>query len=274
MSTTRWRQPQTAREADRWELYEHSVQSVDYEISFVDRVYRKMRGRTASRLREDFCATAQSACEWVGRRPTNTAVALDIDPKALEIGRRRHVSRLAGGAQGRIRLLECDVLTPTREASGVDIVLAMNFSYWIFRTRELMLRYFRAVRRTLAPGGLFFLDHFGGWAATKECQDRTRYHKFTYVWDQHRFNPITNEMTCYIHFEFRDGTRLHRAFEYHWRVWSLPEIRELLAEAGFGRTTVFWEGTSKDGSGNGVFKPAADHPEACESFVTYVVAEP
>jgi hypothetical protein len=274
MSTPRWKQPDTARKADRWELYEYSVQSVDHEISFVDRAYRKIRGGPASRLREDFCATAQSACEWVRRRPSNTAVALDIDPAALELGRRRHVARLPEGARARIELLRCDVLTPTRRAWGADIVLAMNFSYWVFTTRPRMVAYFRKVRATLAPEGLFFLDHFGGWAATREQRERTRYHKFTYVWDQHRFNPITNEMTCYIHFEFRDGSRLERAFEYRWRVWSLPEVREMLHEAGFTRTTVFWEGTSKDGSGNGVFRPSADHPEACESFVTYIVAEP
>ena len=36
---------------------------------------------------------------------------------------------------------------------------------------------------------------------------------------------------------------------------SLPELTELLAEAGFSKTTVWWEGTAKDGRGNGEFSP-------------------
>ncbi|MBM4108395.1 MAG: class I SAM-dependent methyltransferase [Phycisphaerae bacterium] len=273
MPPTRWTQPTTARRADRWDLYEHSVQSVEHEVGLVDRVYRRLRGRPPRSLREDFCGTALSACQWVRHREGNTAVALDIDPGTIAQARERSHRRLTEEQRSRLTLLRRDVRSPGREGSGVDVVLAMNFSYWVFKTRPALLAYFRAVRRSLAPRGVLFLDHFGGWAATREQEERTRYHRFTYVWDQHRFNPITNGITCFIHFEFRDGTVLRRAFRYDWRVWTIPETRGLLHEAGFRRAGVLWEGTDRHGRGNGVFRPASDRPEACESFVAYLVAE-
>src|SRR5690606_33076657 len=64
---------------------------------------------------------------------------------------------------------------------------------------------------------------------------------FTYVWEQEKFNPISHDTVCHIHFEFPDGSRLERAFSYEWRLWTLPELRELLAEAGFSAVHVFWE---------------------------------
>ena len=74
------------------------------------------------------------------------------------------------------------------------------------------------------------LDAFGGYEAHQELEEKTEYKTFTYCWDQSKFNPISNELTCYIHFEFKDGSSIKKAFEYNWRLWSLPEIRECLLE--------------------------------------------
>ncbi len=46
------------------------------------------------------------------------------------------------------------------------------------------------------------------------------------------------ETLCHIDFKFEDGSVQKRAFSYDWRLWILPEIREVLAEAGFRRSTV------------------------------------
>ena len=86
------------------------------------------------------------------------------------------------------------------------------------------------------------LDAFGGYEAHQELEEKTKYKNFTYCWDQHSFNPITNAITCYIHFEFNDGSVMKKAFEYHWRLWSLPEIRECLVEAGFKSIDVYMQG--------------------------------
>ena len=54
----------TARNADRHELYEAAVQNAEAEIDFVDRQFTKLTGRRAGAMREDFCGTANAACEW------------------------------------------------------------------------------------------------------------------------------------------------------------------------------------------------------------------
>lgn len=272
MEAKRWQQPRTARDADKWALYEHAVQTPEHEIALVERAYARLRGRRPRVLREDFCGTALVACEWARRRRGNRAVGVDIDAAVLAQARRRNLARLNDEQRRRVVLLRRDVRHPGREGSGADVVVALNFSYWVFHTRDALRGYFASVRRSLGPAGVFILDHFGGWAATREQEERTRYHRYTYVWDQHRFNPLTARMLCYIHFEFRDGSALRRAFRYDWRVWTLPETVELLREAGFDRVGVLWEGTDRRGRGNGVFRPASDHPEACESFVAYLVA--
>ncbi len=80
-------------------------------------------------------------------------------------------------------------------------------------------------------------------------------------------------MTCHIHFAFPDGSRLQQAFSYQWRLWTLPEIRELLAEAGFGRVVCYWQGWDAEGEADGVFEPA-DRADADAGWICYISAEP
>ena len=67
-----------AKQADRHVLYEKAVQCVEAEIDMVDQNFKTLRGRRAISLREDFCGTANTSCEWVRRRSTNFAVGIDI----------------------------------------------------------------------------------------------------------------------------------------------------------------------------------------------------
>ena len=109
-----------------------------------------------------------------------------------------------------------------------------------------MRRYFRGVRDCLVDDGIFFLDCYGGYDASREMSERTKNDGFTYVWDQASYNPITGEMTCYIHFRFPDGSKLDKAFGYHWRLWTMPEVREILEESGFRNISVWWQGWDDD----------------------------
>ena len=71
-------------------------------------------------------------------------------------------------------------------------------------------------------------------------------------------------MRCHIHFKFPDGSRIKNAFSYDWRLWTLPEVQELLAEAGFDRITVYWQGTDEEtGEANGEFEPASCRGAGC-----------
>lgn len=235
---------------DRHVLYELSVQSVDYDLDCFERIYRTLRGGRFRLLREDFCGTAAGACAWVARRRENLAWGVDLDARTLAWGRRHHVEPL-GEAGRRVVLVRGDVRTPRRPR--VDVVAAMNFSFWVFKRRDVLRDYFRQVRRSLRPGGLFFANMFGGTESmdtmiesrripTTQGPDGLRVPSFTYDWEQKRFDPISHDLLCYIHYRFRDGTGIRRAFTYDWRFWSLPEIREVMEEAGFASSEVYLEG--------------------------------
>ena len=97
---------------------------------------------------------------------------------------------------------------------------------------------------------------------------------FDYVWDQHLFDPVSNHVINYIHFEFPDGSQMRRAFTYDWRLWSIPELRDVLAEAGFSEIDVYWEGTErKTNEPNGVYRKVTSAPDD-PAWVSYIVAYP
>lgn len=259
-----------AIKADRHELYEESVQCVEAEIDFVDETFKSLRNRKARLLREDFCGTANTSSEWVRRRKRNRAYGVDLDSDVQAWGRKHHLAKL-GSAEERITLLNENVLDVQTEP--VDIVLAMNFSYWLFKDRAVLKRYFESVREGLVEDGVFFLDAYGGSEAFKEMRERTKYDDFTYIWDQASYDPISGDMVCKIHFSFPDGSRMKNAFTYDWRLWTLPEIREILGEAGFQRITVYWQGDDEDSDeGNGEFEPA-ERGEADDAWIVYISAE-
>jgi hypothetical protein len=103
------RQPNMAERADRHVLYQESVQCVEAEIDFVDDTFNELRGRHATWLREDFCGTANTSCEWVRRRPGNHAVSVDWDADVLDWGRQHNVATLSPDQQARIELVNADV---------------------------------------------------------------------------------------------------------------------------------------------------------------------
>ncbi|MEE9494647.1 MAG: class I SAM-dependent methyltransferase [Gammaproteobacteria bacterium] len=261
-----------AETADRHKLYEYSVQATDFEYDFVDSNFKRLRGRTAKLLREDFCGSAQMSCEWVKHRKTNRSIGVDLDADVLAWARKHNVQPLKPDARPRVSLLQENVMTV--ETKPVDIVLAMNFSWQIFSDRDTLREYFVAVRNGLVDDGVFFLDIFGGYEAQKELKEKTK-HKdkgFTYVWEQATYNPIDGMMQCYIHFHFKDKSKIQRAFSYRWRLWSLPELQEILKEAGFSTVTVYWQGEDEDGEADGDFQPATEG-DADPGWVCMISAE-
>lgn len=262
----------SAAVSDRHKLYEEAVQCPEAEIAFLDRVYKQRRGRKPQSLREDFCGTAYSSCSWVRLRPDNTATGVDLDGKVLNWARKNNLSWLTDEERERIQLLNENVLTAA--TPPVDVLVAMNFSYYLFMTRGELVEYFRRARAGLKPDGLFVCDCYGGYEAQDVIEETRKCAGFTYVWDQAHFNPITNETVCHIHFRFPDGSEMRKAFSYTWRLWSLPEIREAMDEAGFSKTTVYWEGTDPEtDEGNGVFR-ATTKGEICAGWIAYIVADP
>jgi hypothetical protein len=260
-----------AEQSDRHYLYQESVQDTESEIDFVEETWGELRDRPAEVLREDFCGTANTACEWVRRQPFHRAIGVDLDGVVLNWGRLNNLARLDEEQRTRIDLLQEDVVYTAPEPA--DIVLAMNFSYYLFPTRREMIAYFRNVYEGLVDDGIFFLDAYGGYDAPREIEEERECDGFTYIWEQASFNPIDGMMDCFIHFEFPDGSRMDQAFSYRWRLWTLPELREMLAEAGFSDVTVYWEGTDEEANeGNGIYEPA-DVGDADPGWVCYIVAQ-
>jgi len=260
--------PSLADKADKHILYEQAVQCVEAEIDFVDETFERIRGRKPTSLREDFCGTANSSCEWVKRRDSNIAYSVDLDAEVLAWGQKHHIEKLNENQQQRVNTIVADVMNSNVEQS--DVVLAMNFSYWIFKQRETMVSYYRSVYESLVDDGVFILDSFGGYEAFQEMEESTKHSGFTYVWDQSHYNPISGDSLFHIHFKFKDGSKLKKAFTYDWRIWTLPEITEMLAEAGF-TASVYWEGSDEDGDGNGEFEETREG-EADAGWIAYIVA--
>jgi hypothetical protein len=259
----------TAKTSDKHRLYEIAVQNPAEEIRFIRRVYRKHFGTNPTLLREDFCGTAAVCCRWVKTDPANRAIGLDLDRDVLEWGRRHNLAAI-GRAAERVTLVRGNVLSPP--PARPHVITAMNFSYFTFKKRPLLLSYFRKARKTLHARGLFFLDIYGGPEAQIPQVEETVHDGFSYFWDQDAYNPVNGDYRCLIHFGFPDGTRIRRAFRYDWRLWSVPEIRDLLLEAGFKETYVYWEGSTADGEGDGVFR-VARNPENDPAWIAYIAAK-
>jgi SAM-dependent methyltransferase len=160
-------------------------------------------------------------------------------------------------------------MKPSKEK--FDVVNAMNFSYWIFKTRDTMRGYFKAVRAALAEDGIFVCDVYGGWESQQPMlEPRPVKGGFTYVWDQDKFDPITHDIENHIHFEFKDGTKLKKAFSYYWRYWTMPELTELLDEAGFSKITVYWDVAESEDDEDYQPSTRADNQAG---WLAYLVAE-
>jgi len=235
---------------DRHALYEAAVQSVDYDLDHVTRLFRRLRGGPAQVLREDFCGTAGLACEWARRSPTHRAYGVDLDPEPLEWAAIHRLDRMREAAR-RVTLVRGDVMTV--RLPRADVTLAYNFSYWVFHTRALLGQYFRAAHRGLAKDGLFLLEMFGGTEAMDVLTESKRITgrqgpegealpAFRYTWEQESFNPVTHRLRAAIHFALPGGRTMRRAFRYDWRMWTLPEVRELLLDAGFKDVHVYTQG--------------------------------
>jgi len=258
----------TARTADKYVLYTDAVQSPEAEVTFFEHLYNKLNGRPPVRVREDFCGTAAICCQWAHVGENNIATGIDLDPEPLEWSKNHYIALLPRETARRVRLRQADVLRVRSRKQ--DVVLALNFSYCVFKERATMLKYFRRVRGALADGGVFILDIYGGPEGQRLVEEHTTFKGYTYIWDQARYNPITAEALNHIHFHFRDGSRMRKAFTYDWRLWTIPELMDLLEEAGFQQARCYWENTNKDGEGTGVYRyrRVAD---ADEAWIAYVV---
>ncbi|MGZ3770003.1 MAG: class I SAM-dependent methyltransferase [Bdellovibrio sp.] len=254
---------------DKYELYRKAVQSAENDVVFIKNTYTELKGKAPRIFREDFCGTFALSTEWIKLQPRHEAIGVDLDPEPMAYGRQHYLSKLTAEQQRRMKLIEGNVLDPSLPKA--DIVAAMNFSYFCFKQRDLMKKYFSNVYKSINKDGMFLVDLFGGSQCYDAIEDTIKHEGFTYYWDQTNFDPVTNEALFHIHFRVK-GQKIEQVFTYDWRLWSIPELRDIMHEVGFKKTHVYWEGTAKDGSGDGNFT-RVDHGEACQSWIAYIVGE-
>lgn len=262
--------PTQAQRADKHALYQGSVQVPEADIEIFDDIFMKLRGRRPLTMREDFCGTAYLSCTWVASHPKRRAIGVDLDRPTLDWGEQHNVVKLAPAQRKRLQLLEGNVLDGLGDRT--ELTCALNFSYAVFKTRDLLRRYFESVRERLVDDGVFITELYGGTEAIIELEEERRCTGFTYVWEQAHYNPINHDALCHIHFRFKDGSAIEKAFTYDWRLWTVPEMRELLLEAGFRSVAIWWEGVDEDGDGTGDYRPT-EREENQESWLVYIVGQ-
>lgn len=255
-------------EFDKYWYYKASVQSPDTDAEFNFKTYKRIRGKKPKVFTEDFCGTFSISCEMAKYDSDIKIYGVDIDPEPIAYGRNHYYPKLKESQQERIEILEKNVLDKTLPKT--DIICAQNFSYFLFKERKQLKEYFQNAYDRLNNDGIFICDLFGG----KDCQEaneqETEHDGFSYFWDQDSWNPITHNAMFYIHFKRKGEKKREKCFAYDWRLWTFPEIREIMMEVGFKDTEALWEGTDEDGDGDGVFTPS-EIGEECDSWIGYVV---
>ncbi len=258
------------REFDKYFYYEKSVQSADNDVHFLKKTFREIRGKNPKILREDFCGTFKICCEWVKLDSDFQAVGIDLEPEPIEYGKKNYFAKLDGGEKQRVQIFNKNVLD--KSLPKADMIAAQNFSYYLFKERAELKNYFKNAFEALGDEGVFIVDCFGGSQCYEPNEEETEHDGFSYYWDQDKFDPVTNEALFHIHFKRKGEKKREKVFTYDWRMWTIPEIKEVMLEAGFKKVHVYWEGTDDDGSGDGVFTKVSQG-EDCEGWVAYLAAE-
>lgn len=228
---------------------------------------RAIHGLQPTILGEDFAGTAALSRHWVSNVSNGQAFAVDLDADAL--ARARSIANLHTRA--------ADVRD---ELAQVDCLFVGNFSIGYLHTRAELVAYLRHARSRMRPNGVFVCDTYGGESA---------YHLGSvdrnvpllgglhcrYRWEQRTADPLTAMVTDAIHFRVFDADEVIAdfpdAFIYNWRLWSVPELRDALAEAGFTRADIYSNlPDAQDDEGNAYAEPITDPDWLGDSFIVCV----
>lgn len=264
--------PKPEEPFDQYYYYRLAVQSPATDVRFFRDKYREFNdGLDPKVLREDFCATFSLCCEWAKLGKDYRAVGIDVDGEPLAYGKKHYLSQMTAAQRQRVSLYQTNVLKTPAKA---DIVCAVNFSYFYFKQREMLKKYFARCLKTMYRKGILILDCFGGSKCYEANEEETEDEElgYSYFWDQDNFDPVTNRAVFHIHFQRKGEAKRMNVFTYDWRIWSIAEITDLLVEVGFKPPKIYWEGTDEDGEGNGIFSPVTQGEE-CEAWICYIIAQ-
>lgn len=220
-------------------------------------------------LGEDFCGAAELSRAWCEHSTKARAIAADRDPEAIAHAR----------PHPRLRLLTRDVFAVK---GRIDVLAALNFSVCELHERRELVRYLKHVRARLNPGGCFVCDIYGGRDAfaTGTVSQRfkgPRGESVTYRWQQRDVDPLAARVVNAMHFSVRTKRGVTQtfsdAFVYHWRLWTVAELRDAMLDAGFRSSSVYSRTADAiDQDGNLYFSPIDEPSPLAEGFNVFVVA--
>ncbi len=245
------------------DCYERAAQSPELQARFLRALHAAPRSEPLT-LGEDFCGTAAISRAWLAAHPHNRAVGVDHDPETLAVAHARTPNE-------RLALHQADVCTIDERA---DVIAALNFSICEWKVRAELLAYLNHARSRLNRDGLFVCDLYGGESAFLVGESEVEVRGgLRYVWEQREADPLTGRVVNAMHFHPPDQPPIEDAFVYHWRLWSAPELRDAMIEAGFKSTEVHDSlGAAIDDEGVLHVRPVDDAAELDDSFVVSVVA--
>ena len=257
--------PSVPLSLSKHDLYELCVQDAARMAPFLAAVH----GGGPRVLREDFCGSGGVCRAWVGLGLRHRAVGVDTDAEPL---------RLLKGVP-RVSARRGNVMDVDAKA---DVISATNFPIGYWHTRGDLARYLRHARSCLRSGGVFVCDTYGGETAFTIGSVTRDHHlpdgrRVRYTWEQREADPLTAMVLDVLHFRVDSGgdvlQDLPEAFSYRWRLWSVPELRGAMQEAGFDRTEVYSElADAVDSEGRTYVRPVADPAELDSSFIVCIAA--
>ncbi|MBI1246804.1 class I SAM-dependent methyltransferase [bacterium] len=268
---------------DILELYRWSVQDPDTHAAVLDRMYLQLRHKQPTVLREDFAGTSADSVAWVRAGDQRRAIAVECDAPTVAWAKARW-TKLLGAAAGRLQYVTSDVFAVAPpQVEAADVISALNFSLLFLKSKEQLSRYFQHARASLADDGIFVANLFGGPGAMRKSLDRRRITPqsttenvpppFEYQWEQRAYDAVSGQIDCRIHFALDEpvGQKIADAFVYDWRLWTIPELVELMREADFADVQV-WRHTYDAAKGaDGVFLGPVSTLTNQETWIAYVI---
>ena len=193
---------------NKYDYYERSVQSPESDIDFFKKTFKKYRKKEAKIFREDFGGTGFLSSTWANQGKDYRAYVIDVDKAPLDYGRRVHLPKLS--YERNLTFFQSDVRQT--KCRNMDIIVALNFSYFIFKKRSELIDYFSCVKKSLNKDGIFFLDIFGGNDCYQELEEKTTFGDFTYYWDCQSFDPVSHDCSYAIHYRPKGVKKNRKCF--------------------------------------------------------------
>ncbi len=253
-----------SKKLDKFDLYTMCVQDPPRMAEFLAAVH----GGTPRTLRDDFAGPGAIARAWAAQSKTHRGIAVDLDAEPLRKAK----------AAARVKCVIEDVRCVKDKA---DVICALNFGVCELHQRRDLQKYLTQARRTLHRGGILVCDLYGGSDALIRSTTRKTVRvdgksSVRYSWVQEGGNAVSGRVSNRIHFRVLQGPRvidMRDAFTYDWRLWSIPELRDAMREAGFATTEVHDRmGGARDGEGRLHVRPLMEGEPLDDPWVVYVVA--